>query len=337
VKPRTAVENARHESGKWHLALTDTNGGTENNVTASMVINAAGPYVDDVLKNVFGRNDAHHVRLVRGSHIVIRKKFQHDRCYIFQNSDERIIFAIPYERDYTLIGTTDVEHGEMDGPPEITDEETDYLCKMASEYFIEEVIRKDIVWTYSGVRPLYDDGASKAQEATRDYVIKKDEALGDGSLLNIFGGKITTFRRLAESVMEEVEEILGNRGPAWTSGATLPGGDFPVTGYQDLVEEYANRFPFLEHGLVARLVRHYGTDTGVMLDGIKSLKDMGIDFGAGLFEAEVRYLIAHEWAIEPEDILFRRTRLGISMTGQQINALRDYMKKPARRNRKRAV
>lgn len=327
IRPRTALERASYQEGKWHLGLGNRKTGAACEITASLVVNATGPYVDEVLKSVFGRNDAHHVRLVRGSHIVIRKKFEHDRCYIFQNADDRIIFAIPYERNFTLIGTTDVEHASIDKKPEITEQEIDYLCEMASEYFIEPVTKKDVVWTYSGVRPLFDDGASKAQEATRDYVIKRDDALGDGSLLNIFGGKITTFRRLAESLMNEVEETLGKRGPAWTRGATLPGGKFPVTGYQDLVDDLSKRFSFVDDELMSRLVRQYGTDVGVMLEGMKSLEDMGLDFGASLFEAEVRYLMTYEWAMDAEDILFRRTRLGISMTGAQIDALQEFVDK----------
>lgn len=325
IKPRTALERARYENGRWQLTLEDQKTGAKAEVTASLVINATGPYVDEVLKNVFGRNDAHHVRLVRGSHIVIRKKFEHEKCYIFQNSDDRIIFAIPYEHNYTLIGTTDVEHANMNEKPEITEQETEYLCEIAGEYFIEQVTNEDVVWTYSGVRPLFDDGASKAQEATRDYVIKRDEALGEGTLLNIFGGKITTFRRLAESMMDQVEEALGKRGPAWTRGATLPGGDFPATGYRELVENFAKRFPFVAPDLMERLVRHYGTDVNVMLDGMNNQDDMGLEFGAGLFEAEVRYLLQYEWATHAEDVLFRRTRLGISMTEAQIDALREYM------------
>ncbi len=325
VRPRTPLKQARYEDGKWSLQLSDSKTGKTSQITASLVVNATGPFVDQVLNTAFGRNDAHHVRLVRGSHIVIAKKYKHDRCYIFQNSDDRIIFAIPYERNYTLIGTTDVEHGETHGKPVITPEETEYLCQMASEYFAEPVRKTDIVWTYSGVRPLFDDGASKAQEATRDYVLQPDESLGNGTLINIFGGKITTFRRLAESMMDIIEERLGKRGPAWTKGAVLPGGDFPVSGFDKLVSDLADKFPFVPTELLTRLARDYGTDCSLMLDGASSIKDLGKKFGHELYEREVTYLMDKEWARAAEDVLFRRTRLGIAMPPRQIAALEKFM------------
>ncbi len=325
VRSRTAVEQARFEDGRWQAKLRDVNTDTVDTVTASVVLNAAGPYVDEVLKTVFGQNDAQNVRLVRGSHIVIAKKFDHDRSYIFQNSDERIIFAIPYEGDYTLIGTTDAEHGDMASKPEITPAETDYLCKMASEYFSEPVTPGDVVWTYSGVRPLFDDGASKAQEATRDYIIRRDSKTGDGKLINVFGGKITTYRRLAEVVMEEVETELGARKPEWTRGAKLPGGHFAVDGYQQLIDENCELCPSADRALVARLVQTYGTDTSRVFECISNAAGLGQHFGAGLYECEVRYLIDHEWAQTAEDVVFRRTKLGIRMSKEQIAALQQWM------------
>lgn len=325
IRPRTEVKTARFEDSKWRVTLRDVRTGKTSEVSASLVVNATGPYVDEVLKSVFGHNNAHHVRLVRGSHIVIGKKYQHDRCYILQNADERIIFAIPYEGKYTLIGTTDAEHVDLSKKPHITSEEIDYLCAMASEYFTEPVTNEDIVWTYSGVRPLFDDGASKAQEATRDYVIRFDKELGHGRLINIFGGKITTFRRLAESVMHDVEAVLGKRNPAWTRGAVLPGGDFPVTGYDALVDKFTKQFGFVDVDLMKRLVRHYGTEVAVMLDGLQSKEDLGEDFGCGLFEAEVRYLADHEWAMEAEDVVFRRTRLGIAMSDAEIGKVGRWL------------
>ena len=179
-----------------------------------------------MLDGVIGQNDARNVRLVQGSHIVVRRLYEHDRSYIFQNTDGRIVFAIPYEDDFTLIGTTDLDYVGDPATAAISDREIDYLCALASEYFANPIRREDIVWTYSGVRPLYDDGASKAQAATRDYVLKVDRSDGAPALLNIFGGKITTYRRLAEAVLAKVEENLGARGPAWTAGQPLPGGDF---------------------------------------------------------------------------------------------------------------
>ncbi len=325
IRSRTRVVKAERQDGTWQIDLCDEQSGHTHSVTADVVINASGPWVDNVLKTVFGHNDAHNVRLVRGSHIVIRKKYQHERCYIFQNTDDRIIFAIPYERDFTLIGTTDAEQGDLHEKPQITPEETTYLCEMASAYFREPVNIDDVVWTYSGVRPLYDDGASKAQEATRDYVIKQDGDKQTGTLLNIFGGKITTYRRLAESVMGSIEAVLGARQPAWTAGATLPGGDFGIDGYDALVNTIRKNCTFLEPSVAQRLVRLYGTNATRLLKDVKHAEDLGQHFGAGLYEVEVRYLQANEWAVDAEDILFRRTKLGIRLSNEERQGLTDYL------------
>ena len=325
IRPRTRVVSARRADGKWHLEVEDTQSGMRQQISAGVVVNAAGPWVDRVLQTVFGWNDAHNVRLVRGSHIVVRRKFEHGKCYIFQNEDGRIIFAIPYEHDYTLIGTTDADQGQEPGKPQITPEEIDYLCSAASEYFTEPVTRDDIVWTYSGVRPLYDDGASKAQEATRDYVIRQDGAKGEGVLLNIFGGKITTYRRLAEAIVKDIEAVLGQRKPAWTSGATLPGGDFAPDQFEALVEALHKAHPELAPKQARRLVRHYGTKASLVIPDTGP----GKDFGHGLTEAEVRYLMAHEWARNADDILFRRTKLGIRFGKAEKDRLQAYMDKLA--------
>jgi glycerol-3-phosphate dehydrogenase len=327
IHARTAAENARFDDGTWHVTLRDTETNATREISASLVVNAAGPWVDEVLKQVFGLNDAHNVRLVRGSHIVVNRIFDDDRPYIFQNADGRIVFAIPYEEDYTLIGTTDSEQDAMDGPPRITPEETSYLCAAASEYFSSPVTTDDVVWTYSGVRPLYDDGASKAQEATRDYVIRREETLGGGTLINIFGGKITTYRRLAESMMDEIEETMGARRAAWTKGATLPGGDFPVKGFGDLVARLSKGRDGLDAGLIRRLARLYGTDAADIIGDAKTPNGLGLDFGHGLHEAEVRHLMEKEWARTADDVLFRRTRLGIRMSETEQQALADWMAK----------
>jgi glycerol-3-phosphate dehydrogenase len=325
VRARTKVAKARRVGDQWQVDLVNAITGQHETVTAKIMINAAGPWVDEVLRSVFSQNDAHNVRLVRGSHIVIRKKFSHDKAYIFQNSDDRIAFAIPYEGDYTLIGTTDADHGKNIGKPEITDQEVQYLCDMASEYFAQPVMREDVVWSYSGVRPLYDDGASKAQEATRDYVIKHDGSRHEPRLINIIGGKITTYRVLAEATLADIEALLGKRKPAWTADIPLPGGDFDVTGFGALVKHYARRYPFLPQKLLARLVRQYGTRTDQVLEGVRSAADLGNCIGLGIYEAEVRYLMAHEWAQAADDVLFRRTKLGIAASSSQRHALQEFM------------
>ncbi|MEZ5873057.1 MAG: glycerol-3-phosphate dehydrogenase [Nitratireductor sp.] len=323
INARTAVVSAQFVDGKWLVELDGPTG--RRKVTASVIVNATGPWIDHVLRSVFGHNAAHNVRLVRGSHIVVPKKFEHERCYFFQNADGRIIFAIPYERDYTLIGTTDADHPDPETRPQISEAEADYLCAMASEYFAEPVSREDIIWTYSGVRPLYDDGAGKAQAATREYVIRPDPVVGSGRLLNVFGGKITTYRKLAEAVMEQAGALLGSRSPQWTAGVALPGGDFPVDSFDALVAKYSARYPFLDRRIMRRLVRHHGTETGEVLGSATSLADLGTDFGNGLFEAELKWFVAREWAVSGEDVLFRRTRLGIAMSKDQIASVNEWM------------
>ncbi len=328
VRTRTKVAGAKRANGVWDITLRDAVSGKTGTVKARLIVNAAGPWVDDVLSGAVGRNDVHNVRLVQGSHIVVKKKFAHERAYFFQNADGRIFFGIPYETDFTLIGTTDQDYKGDPGDVAISDSEIDYLCKGASEYFREPVTRDDIVWTYSGVRPLYDDGASKAQEATRDYVLKGEGggASGEAPLVNIFGGKITTYRRLAESMLEKIESCLGARGKPWTAGATLPGGDFPATGYDAQVAALRKDYGFLEEAHARRLVRLYGTRARALLGKAASKADLGKHFGAGLYECEVRYLVLHEWACEAEDVLWRRTKLGLKLSAAEAQALERFMK-----------
>ncbi|MGI9350228.1 MAG: glycerol-3-phosphate dehydrogenase [Rhizobiaceae bacterium] len=320
IIPRTPVRKAVYKKNHWHLKLGDS-----RTVTASVVVNATGPWVDQVLGTVFNISDSRNVRLVRGSHIVINQKFKHDRAYIFQNSDERIIFAIPYEGDFTLIGTTDTEHSDIAKKPEITQSEISYLCKMASEYFEEPVTQNDIVWTYSGVRPLYDDGASKAQEATRDYVIRAESTVGNDSLINIFGGKITTFRKLARSLVDELEKRFPGSGRDVIPEEPFPGGNFPISHFDQLVEQIRNDFPFMERDIVTRMVRTYGTEVRTILNKCETIDDLGQYFGSGLYQREVEFLKNHEWARTAEDILYRRTKLGLHMKEDEIVALEDWI------------
>ncbi len=250
----------------------------------------------------------------------------HDRCYIFQNSDGRIVFAIPYERDFTLIGTTDRDYVGEPGAVRITEEEVDYLCRAAGEYFVKPITPDDVVWTYSGVRPLYDDGVSEAQAATRDYVLKLDAADGAAPLVNVFGGKITTYRRLAEAALQKIESALGEtHGRPWTAGATLPGGGFPVDGFEQLVSELSDAHAELPHDLIARLAHAYGTEAREILSGVRSLPDMGRDFGAGLTGREVDWLREREWAQTAEDVVWRRSKLGLRMTADQVASLEEYL------------
>ena len=325
IHTRTQVVKAVREDGHWRVTLRDLRTGTERDIEARLLVNAAGPWVDKVLGNAFGQNGARNVRLVQGSHIVVPKLYDHDRSYIFQNSDGRIFFTIPYERDFTLIGTTDRDYEGDPAKVAITPEESAYLCAAAGEYFKKPVAVEDIVWTYSGVRPLFDDGASKAQEATRDYVLREDGKPEDGVLVNIFGGKLTTYRRLANSVLQKIEGALGAKGPEWSGSKPLPGGDFPVLDFAGQLDALKQRYPFLDDGTALRLERQYGTFALEILGNAKTFADLGRDFGAGLSEAEVRYLMRREWAVSAEDVLWRRSKLGLRLTVEQVEALGDFM------------
>ncbi len=325
IRTRAEVTRVRRDGGNWAVSVSDLRGGHVEEVRARLIVNAAGPWVDHVLAKAVGRNDVHNVRLVQGSHIVVRKKFDDPRAYFFQNKDSRIIFAIPYEEEFTLIGTTDQDFSGDPHEARISEGETNYLCEAASEYFAAPVRPEDIVWTYSGVRPLYDDGASKAQEATRDYVLKEDYAEGQPPLINIFGGKITTYRRLSEHMLEKIEHLLGKRGKPWTASSTLPGGDFPAAGYDAQVRKLKASYPFLDMHQARRLTRLYGTCATAILGLARSHADLGSRFGPDLYEAEVRYLIDREWAVTADDVLWRRTKRGLTCSREEVAALEEYM------------
>ena len=337
IATRCRVVSARREAGAWTIELAAEGGTSKRTVRARLLVNAAGPWVDEVLAGVAGRNAAHNVRLVQGSHIVIRRKFDDPRAYFFQNGDGRIIFAIPYEDDYTLIGTTDRDYEGDPAGVRISDDEIDYLCAAASEYFAEPVRRDDIVWTYSAVRPLYDDGASKAQEATRDYVLKVEGGEDEAQLVNIFGGKITTYRRLSEHVLERIEAAIGARGGRWTADAPLPGGEFEATAFDAEVARLNGQFGFLDVVFARRLVRLYGGRAAQLLGNARSLKDLGRCFGADLYEAEVRYLIAQEWARTADDVLWRRTKRGLRLSAEEATSLSEFMRGQASGERSQAA
>jgi glycerol-3-phosphate dehydrogenase len=325
IRTRTKVISARRDNEMWAVEIEDTNSGKRETVLSRLLVNATGPWVDHVLGDTLGKNDVHNVRLVQGSHIVIRKKFEHDRAYFFQNSDGRIFFAIPYEDDFTLIGTTDKDYKDDPATAAISDAEIDYLCEGASGYFREPVTREDIVWTFSGVRPLFDDGASAAQEATRDYIIKTEGGKDTAPLVNIFGGKITTYRRLSQSVLEKIEGFLGARGAPWTASAPLPGGDFPTDEFEKQVRTLDRDYGFLKPGTAHRLTRLYGTRARMLLGDAKKLKDLGRHFGADLYEAEIRYLMDNEWAGSSDDILWRRTKRGLVLSDKEVAALGRFI------------
>jgi glycerol-3-phosphate dehydrogenase len=324
IETRTEMVNAERRAGGWRVTLRDRSGALRE-IRAKAIVNASGPWVGAVTQERLGLLPDAAIRLVKGSHIVVPKLFDHGRAYIFQNADKRIVFAIPYELDFTLIGTTDLDYDGDPGDPRATDEEVDYLCGAASEYFRAPIEPSQVVWTYSGVRPLYDDGASAAQEATRDYVLKVE---GGGDLapaLNIYGGKITTYRRLSEAALAKLQPFFPNLGRPWTADAPLPGGDFPVDGLAELSARIAALSPVCSPQRATRLARAYGTRATRIVEGVRSEADWGALFGADLTEREVRYLMAHEWARTAEDVLWRRSKLGLHTNNAEAGRLEDWM------------
>jgi glycerol-3-phosphate dehydrogenase len=323
INVRTKVVSATQVGGMWQITL-EAQGGERRIVTARMIVNASGPWVEDIIRSTMRINSNEGVRLVRGSHIVTRKLYDHDKCYFFQGEDGRIIFTIPYETDFTLIGTTDADHVDVHAKPVCTPQEQDYLLDFASKYLKQPVTRDDIVFTYSGVRPLYNDGATSATAATRDYVLKLDQSAG-GPILNVFGGKITTYRKLAESALAEIAPFFAQTGPQWTAGVALPGGDFPVDGVAALTEKLKTKYSFLTERWLNRLLKAYGSEAFDLLGDAKTEGDLGQNFGSNLTEREVNWLIEREFANTAEDIIWRRSKLGLRMTSKEIDALDSWM------------
>lgn len=321
ILTRTRVTHAERAGDLWQITTEGPDGARIHQARA--LVNAGGPWVESVIRDVAHIQSSEGVRLVRGSHIVVPRLYDHDRCYFFQGTDGRIIFAIPYEQDFTLIGTTDMDHKGAPGDARCTDEERDYLCGFASRYFARPVTPDQVVWTYSGVRPLYNDGAKSATAATRDYVLSLN---ADGApLLNVFGGKITTYRRLAESALKKLAPFFPQATGIWTARVPLPGGDFPVDGTPALIARLQAEYPFLSPRFALRLVRTYGTDAFRILGPAENPADLGRSFGADLTEAEVKWLMENEYARSGQDILWRRTKLGLHMNEEQARELDRFV------------
>ncbi len=319
------VLDLERNGGSWRITLSD---GAD--FRAKAIVNAAGPAVLDILTRTSGhqRDPDEQISLVRGSHIVVRKWFDSPQAYFFQNGDGRIFFAIPYEEEFTLIGTTDVAQKAGD-VVEASAEEIAYLCKAASEYFRTAVTPADVIWSYAGVRPLVEDGSGKPENASRGYRLdlESDES-GGLPLLSVFGGKITTYRHLAEGAAEALQPWFPEFSDArWTAEKPLPGGDFPVDGVETLRVKLARDFPFLTAYTVRRLIRSYGTLAWDWLQQAETPEDLGQDFGAGLTKAEIDYLVTREWARTTEDILWRRSKLGLRFHAEQVAALSGYLAK----------
>ena len=323
VRTRCEVTALRREDGAWTIEAGD------ETFRAGAVVNAAGPAVLDLLGRA-GLPTQQKMRLVRGSHIVVRKLFEHDYAYFFQLPDGRIFFAIPYERDFTLIGTTDADHrGSLDAP-RVSVEEIDYLCAGVNAYFAKPVSPADVVWSYSGIRPLLDDGSGRPEVATRGYSFALDGGNGDGGglapLLSVFGGKITTYRTLAQAAIARLQpRVSALHGPEWTDREPLPGGDFAKQGAGELAAALARDYPFLDESQAQRLTRAYGTIARQILGEARTRADLGRDFGHGLSEREVAYLIDAEWARTAEDVLWRRTKLGLHYSPEQAAVLERWM------------
>ncbi len=293
-------------------------------ITAKCVVNTAGPWVDEVLMGVKGQSNQSSVRLVKGSHIVTKRLFEGDHAYIFQNQDNRIIFAIPYERNFTLIGTTDVPYTHADGPVKISQDEINYLVSAANEYFEHDITSDDVAWTYSGVRPLYDDKAKNASAVTRDYVLNIDEFTDGAPFLSVYGGKITTSRKLAEHAMQKLLKYFDEAGKDWTEKARLPGGDIDGTDFDDYFERLSSKYGWMPAGLLRRLARAYGSRIDLLMGDAKSMDDMGEIFADNLTEREINYLRKYEWVKSADDILWRRTKLGVHMNEDQQQALKNW-------------
>lgn len=326
VFTRTACVSAQRVGGRWHARLRRANG-AHIEVSARSLVNAAGPWAAQFLSSALARPAGRALRLVKGSHIVVRKMFDHPYAYIFQNADGRIVFAIRYEQDFTLIGTTDLEYtGDIDRVA-IDPGEIDYLCRLTECYFRQPLRATEVVWSFSGVRPLLEDDSAKASDITRDYQLALED--DDAPLLSVFGGKITTYRRLAEEAVDRMAPGLGNRHGRWTAQACLPGGDLYGAPQNRAVREFdawlvrlQQHYAWLPPTLVARYARAYGTRTHALLKGRRRVADMGEVLADGLYEAEVAYLADREWASSGADVLWRRSKLGLHVpanTAQKID------------------
>jgi glycerol-3-phosphate dehydrogenase len=328
IRTRTKVISASRNASGWDIALE-----SGETIQAKLLVNAAGPWVSEVLGHVVRQNEAAKVRLVKGSHVVVSRLYDHDRCYIFQNGDGRICFAIPYEGKFTLIGTTDLDYHGEPSKVEISEEEIDYLLKSVSEYFNHPVRRTQVKWSYAGIRPLYDDGATKAQQATREYVLKLEGAAGEAPMLSVFGGKITTSRKLAEAVLEKLKPFTPGAKAPWTARASLPGG-LPYSQVGSYLDDMKKRFTFLKPQNIERLFRAYGTRMEHILKDARFASDLGKFIGP-LSESELQYLIDTEWVTSAEDVLWRRSKLGLHMKSDEIAALKDYFSARAKPKQKK--
>jgi glycerol-3-phosphate dehydrogenase len=330
VRVRTEVTDLVREQGHWTVHLCDNNSQEVSSVTARAVVNASGPWVVKTLTLDEEHDSRYSTRLVKGSHIVVPKLFDHPYTYIFQNADNRIIFAVPYEQHYTLLGTTDMEVDDEPGAVTIDPSEIEYICSAASEYFATAVKPGDVVWSYSGVRPLYDDDSSNASKVTRDYKLDLDNR-NEAPVLSVYGGKITTYRKLSDDAMKLLSEHLSVTSEDWTRHQPLPGGDMPDANFDRYFDEVKTQYPWIDDAVLMDYVRNYGTCVHTLLDGSTEPSHLGQSFGPQLYQVEVDYLVRHEWAQSVDDIVWRRTKKGLSMSADDLDRLREYLGSMAER------
>ncbi len=325
IRTRHEVLAARREGSNWQVTIKDLKSQTTFDIQARALINAAGPWVGEVLNGRLSQNSRKTVRLVKGSHIVLPRLYEGDHCYIFQNSDRRIVFAIPYETDFTLVGTTDVDYQGDPAQASCSEEETAYLCDLLNRYFDKPVSADQVVWSYAGVRPLFDDGNGSASAATRDYVLDLDTPEGGAALLSVFGGKITTYRKLAEQALGLIDQAFQRDNRPWTATSPLPGGDLPAQDLEAFQRDLRARHPWLESALATRWARSYGTQAEAIIGQAKSTSDLGETLGHDLTEAELRYLVDREWARTADDVLWRRSKLGLHMGPAERGRVADWL------------
>jgi glycerol-3-phosphate dehydrogenase len=324
ILTRTECIFAKRGNGCWQASLRGADG-TLRSVNASAIVNAAGPWVKQVLNERLHQPSRDNVKLVKGSHIVVARQYEGDHAYILQNDDRRVIFMIPYEQRFTLIGTTDIAVAGDPSNPAASAEEIAYLCRAANRYLARPVALADVIWHYAGVRPLYDDGTADPSAITRDYTLRLDADDGVAPVLSVFGGKITTYRKLAEHALGKLQDWFPAMRQAWTAGTPLPGGEL-AAGFDHFAEiELPHRYPWLPDPVRRALAHRHGAGIDTVLNGARSPEDLGAYFGAELFAREVDYLIEREWARTAEDILYRRTKTGLHLTVEQRAAVDNYV------------
>jgi len=321
ILTRTRCERLEAAGGQWRALLAG--GGARATIQARAAVNASGPWVDRFVAEATPVRTVHRVRLVKGSHIVVPRLFDHRFAYIFQNEDRRIVFAIPYEREFTLLGTTDVDYHGDPAAVRIDAQEIAYLCALANRYFTREITPAQVRWSYSGVRPLLADESRDPMSVTRDYALELESE--PAPLLSVFGGKITTYRRLAEDAVNLLAPALGTRAGPWTGAALLPGGDLPEGSFAVFLRTVERRWPWLPPPLAQRYAHAYGTQITRLLGAAAALADLGAEILPGLYEREAEYLCREEFARTAEDILWRRTKLGLHLLGRDLQPLEHWL------------